>query len=194
MHQQQCCTVWDVYHFKIKLAAKLKRLHLPVRQLGLTLQPPQASMVGTYNEVRTQQVVTPSFQRTKNSNKFSIRCVVVLLRHRQSVGQVLHWQPSLRVIVLLYQRGANSIITGVHPDFMRLILVENLQDWSTGEGFFQLLEGGFFFGVPYEVPVLLRQVGHRLGYGGEALHEPPVEVRQPKEALHLPHTRRHWPR
>ena len=110
------------------------------------------------------------------------------------MGQVLHWQPSLRVIVLLYQHGADSIVTGIHQYFMRLVFVENLQDRRTGEGFFQLLEGSFFFGVPREVPVLLSQVGHRLGNCREALHESPVEVRQPQEALHLPHTRRCRPR
>ena len=78
------------------------------------------------------------------------------------MGQVLHWQPSLQVIVLLYQRGADSVVTGVHPDFMRLVLVKNLQDKGTGEGFFQLLKGGFFFSSPREVFVLPRQVGHRL--------------------------------
>ena len=77
---------------------------------------------------------------------------------------------------------------------MRLVFVKHLQDRGTGESFLQLLEGGFFFSSPREVLVLLSQVGQRRGYGGEALHEPPVEVRQPKEALHLPHTRRHWPR
>ena len=110
------------------------------------------------------------------------------------MGQVLHWQPLLRVIILLYQRGADSVVTGVHPDFMRLVLVEHLQDWSTGEGFLQLLEGSFFFGSPHEVPVLLHQVGHRLGYRREALHESPVEVRQSQKALHLPHTRQCRPR
>ena len=52
---------WDVYHFEIKLAAKLQSSHLPARQLGLTLQPLQASMIRTDYEVRTQQVVTPTF-------------------------------------------------------------------------------------------------------------------------------------
>ena len=50
---------WDVYHFEIKLAAKFQSSHLPARQLRLTLQPPQASMVGMNYEVRTQQVVMP---------------------------------------------------------------------------------------------------------------------------------------
>ena len=108
--------------------------------------------------------------------------------------QVLHWQPSLLVIILLYQRGANGVVTGIHPDFARLVFIENLQDRGTGEGFLQLLEGGFFFGSPHEVPVLLRQVGHQLGYRREALHESPVEVHQPQKALHLPHTRRRQPR
>ena len=44
---------WDVYHFEIKLAAKFQSLHLPARQLRLTLQPLQTSMVRTYYEVRT---------------------------------------------------------------------------------------------------------------------------------------------
>ena len=82
-------------HFKVKLATKLKHSHLLARQLRLTLQPPQASMIGTYNEVRNQQVVTPTFQHTKDCNKFPVHCVVILLCHRQSVGQVLHWQLSL---------------------------------------------------------------------------------------------------
>ena len=61
---------------------------------------------------------------------------------------------------------------------MRLVLVEHLQDGGTGEGFLQLLEGGFFFSSPREVPVLFCQVGHWLGYRREALHESPVEVCQ----------------
>ena len=134
-----------MYHFEIKLAAKFQSLHLPARQLRLTLQPPQTSMVRTYYEVRTQQVMTPTFQGTKNCHKFPVHCVIVLLHHRQSVGQVLHWQPSLRVIILLYQHGANSVVTGIHPDFTRLVLIEHLQDRGTGEGFLQLLEGDFFF-------------------------------------------------
>ena len=78
------------------------------------------------------------------------------------MGQVLHWQPSLRVIVLLYQRGADSVVTGIHPDFVRLVFVEHLQDRGTGEGFLQLLEGSFFFSAPREVPILFHQVGHPL--------------------------------
>ena len=105
------------------------------------------------------------------------------------MGQVIYWQPLLRVIVLLYQCGTNSIVTGVHPDFVRLVFVEHLQDRGTGEGFLQLLEGGFFFSSPREVPVLLRQVGHCLGNCREALHESAVEVCQSQKALHLPHTR-----
>ena len=61
---------------------------------------------------------------------------------------------------MLYQRGTDRIVTGVHPDFMWLVFVEHLQDRRTGEGFLQLLEGGFFFRSPREVPVLLSQVGH----------------------------------
>ena len=170
---------WDMYHFKIELAAQFQSLHLPARQLRLSLQPPQTSMVRTYNEVRTQQVMPPMFQGTENCHKFPVHCIIVLLHHRQSVGQILHWQPSLQVIVLLYQRGADSIVTGVYPYFVWLVFIEYLQDWGTGEGFFQLLEGGFFFSSPREVLVLSRQVGHWLGYGCEALHKPPVEVRQP---------------
>ena len=110
------------------------------------------------------------------------------------MGQVLHWQPSLRVIILLYQRGTDSVVTGIHPDFTRLVFMEHLQDRRTGEGFLQLLEDGFFFSAPCEVPVLFRQVSHWLGYRHEALHKSPVEVHQTQKALHLPHTRRHQPR
>ena len=53
---------WDVYHFEIKLAVKFHSLQLPARQLRLTLQPPQTGVVRMYNEVRTQQVMTPMFQ------------------------------------------------------------------------------------------------------------------------------------
>ena len=134
------------------------------------------------------------FQGTESRHKLPIRCVIILLCHRQSVGQVFHWQPSLRGIVLLYQRGADSVVTGVHPDLMRLVLIKNLQDGGTGEGFLQLLEGGFFFSSPCEVPVLPRQVGQRVSNSCEALHESPVEVCQSQKALHLPHTRRCRPR
>ena len=72
---------------------------------------------------------------------------------------------------------------------MRLVLVQNLQDRGTGEGFLQLLEGGFFFSSPHEVLVLPRQVGHRLGNSLETLHKSPVEVCQSKEVLHLLHIR-----
>ena len=94
----------------------------------------------------------------------------------------------LCLIVLLYQHGANSVVTGIYPDFMRLILVENLQDRGTGEGFLQLLEGGFFFSSSREAPVLFCQVGQQLGDHRKALHESPVEVRQSQKVLHLPHT------
>ena len=73
--------------------------------------------------------------------------------------QVLHWQPLLRIIILLYQCGTDSAVTGIHLDFVWLVFVEHLQDWSTGEGFLQLLKGGFFFSSPREVPVLFHQVG-----------------------------------
>ena len=136
----------------------------------------------------------PTFQGTKNHHKLPIHCIIILLCQRQSVGQVLHWQPSLQVIVLLYQRGAYSIVTGVHPDFMQLVLVENLQDRGTGEGFLQLLKGSLFFSSAREVSVLLCQVSQWLGNHREALHKSPVEVCQPKEALHLPHTRQCRPR
>ena len=91
---------------------------------------------------------------------------------------VLHWQPSLRVIILLDQRGADSVVTGIHPDFMRLVIIKNLQDRRTGEGFLQLLEGGFFFSSPREVPVLLHQVSQWLGNCRKALYKSSVEVRQ----------------
>ena len=92
------------------------------------------------------------------------------------MGKVLHWQLSLHVIILLYQRGADCKVTSIYPDLVRVVFVEHLQDRGTGEGFLQLLEGGFFFGSPREVLVLLCQVGHRLGNCREALHESPVEV------------------
>ena len=71
---------------------------------------------------------------------------------------------------------------------MRLVFIKNLQDRGTGEGFLQLLEGGFFFSSPREVLVLFRQVGRQLGYRREALYKSPVEVGQSQKALHLPHT------
>ena len=120
------------------------------------------------------------FQGTQNYYELPVCCVIILLRHRQLVGQVLHWQPLLRVIILLYQHGADSVVTGVHPDFVRLVFVEHLQDRGTGEGFFQLLKGGFFFSSPREVFVLPSQVSHRLSNSRKALHESPVEVHQPR--------------
>ena len=110
------------------------------------------------------------------------------------MGEVLHQQPSLGVIILLYQRGADCKVTSIYPNLVWLIVVEHLHNRGTGEGFLQLLEGGFFFSFPREVPVLFSQGGHRLGYCREALHESPVEVCQSQKALHLLHTRQCWPR
>ena len=125
-----------MYHFKIELAAKFQSLHLPARKLRLTLKPPQISMVRAYYKVRTQQVMTPMFQGTQNCHKLPVCYIIILFSHGQLVGQVLHWQPSLRVIILLYQCGTDSVVTGVHLDFVQLVFVKNLQDWSTGECFF----------------------------------------------------------
>ena len=87
-------------------------------------------------KVCTQQFVMPMLQCTQNCNELPIGCVIILLSHREAVGQVLHWQPSLRLIILLYQYGTDSLVTSIHPDLMRLVFIKSLQDWSTGEGLF----------------------------------------------------------
>ena len=115
-----------MYHFKIKLAAKFQSLHLPARQLRLTLQPPQASMVRTYYKVSTQQIVMPMFQGTQNHYELPVCCVILLFSHGEAVGKILHWQPSLRVIVLFYQRGADSVVTSIHLNLMWLVFVKKL--------------------------------------------------------------------
>ena len=74
-----------MYHFKVKLAAKFKCLHLPARQLRLTLQPPQASMVRTYYQVRTQQVMVPMLQHTQDCYDLPIGSIIILLCHREEV-------------------------------------------------------------------------------------------------------------
>ena len=76
---------------------------------------------------------------------------------------------------------------------MGLLLVEDLQYWSHHQGFLQGLKCGFFCSFPFELDGLLCQVGWGLGDGSESFDKPPVEVRKPKEPLHLTYTRRSWP-
>ena len=76
---------------------------------------------------------------------------------------------------------------------MGLLLVEDLQNWSRHQGFLQGLKCSFLCSFPFEFYGLLRQVGERLGDGGESLDEPPVEVCKPQEPLHLTYTRRSRP-
>ena len=50
--------------------------------------------------------------------------------------------------VLSYQHGTDCKVTSIYPDLVRIVFVKHLQDRGTGEGFLQLLEGGFFFISP----------------------------------------------
>ena len=76
---------------------------------------------------------------------------------------------------------------------MGLLLVEDLQNRSRRQGFLQGLKCSFFCSFPFELDGLLCQVGEGLGDGGESFDEPPVEVREPQEPLHLTYTRRSRP-
>ena len=40
------------------------------------------------------------------------------------MGEVLHREPSLGVIALLYQRGTDCEVTSIYPDLVRLVFVD----------------------------------------------------------------------
>ena len=57
-------------------------------------------MVASHYEVRAQKIVPPALQCPHDGNEFLVGSIIILLRYRQPVWQVLHWQPGLPVSLL----------------------------------------------------------------------------------------------
>ena len=122
-------------------------------------------MIDSELKISVHHIVPPDIECMYDCCKFQIMCCIVLFMILELPGFIANH------IFSLHQNSSEAFDASISAHHGIFIGIENLENGSTGEQFFQLLEASFTLFGPMEFDVLLMQIIDTMCYLQEPLYE-----------------------